>query len=192
MKMNKRHSFFKSDLKTRAEGETERYIEGYFAVFEQETELWPGCSEKIARSAFDNSLKNNDIRCLFNHNSDFVLGRSGSKTLELKADAHGLYGKVSINQNDSQAMDVYARVERGDISGCSFGFYPVSEEYTDKGDSTLWTVLEADTHEVSVCTFPAYPQTEIQARKRDFEFTKMQRIKQCKADLKKKLEVIKC
>lgn len=192
MEMNKRHAYFKSELKTRSESDSEKYIEGYFAVFEQETELWPGCFEKISRGAFDNSLKNNDIRCLFNHNSDFVLGRAGSKTLELHTDAHGLYGKVRINQSDSQAMDAYARVERGDISGCSFGFYPVNEEYTDRVNNMLWTVLEADTQEVSVCTFPAYPQTEIQARKKDMEISKSRQIEQRKNNLKKKLGEIKC
>lgn len=192
MEMNKRHAYFKSELRVRAEGENEKYIEGYFAVFNQETELWPGCFERIAPEAFDNSLKNNDIRCLFNHNSDFVLGRTANKTLELHTDAHGLYGRVKINQDDSQAMDLYARVARGDISGCSFGFWPVREECTDRGNNVLWTVLEADTQEVSICTFPAYPQTEIQARKRDFELTKEQKTKQRKAELKKKLEGIKC
>ena len=190
--MNKRHAYFKSELKTRAETDNEKYIEGYFAVFEQETELWERCFEKIARGAFDNSIKNNDIRCLFNHDSGFVLGRTASGTLELRTDAHGLWGRVKINPSDTAALDVYARVERGDISGCSFGFNPVSEEYEDRGDNYLWTVLEADTHEVSICTFPAYPQTEIQARQKDFEQSKKRSIEQRKSDLKKRLEGLGC
>lgn len=190
--MDKRHSYFISELKTRSKGTGERYIEGYFSVFNQETELWQGCFEKIGVGAFDNSLKNNDIRCLFNHDSGFVLGRTSSKTLELRVDAHGLWGRVKINPNDTQAMDIYARVERGDISGCSFGFNPVSEEYEDRGNNTLWVVTEADTQEVSICTFPAYHQTEIQARQKDIELSRLRVIKHRKADLKKKLEGIKC
>lgn len=190
--LNKRHAYFTSELKTRAEGDSDRYIEGYFAVFNQETELWEGGFEKIATGAFDNSIKNNDIRCLFNHDSGFVLGRSASGTLELRTDAHGLYGRVKLNPNDRQAMDVYARVERGDISGCSFGFNIISEQTEDRGNNFLWTINEADTHEVSICTFPAYPQTEIQARQKDMEQSKARRIKQRKAELKKKLEGIKC
>lgn len=194
--MNKRHAYFKSDLKVRAEDDGEKYIEGYFAVFEQETELWPGCFEKIARGAFDNSIKNNDIRCLFNHGSGFVLGRfkpgMGPHTLELKADDYGLWGRVKINPSDTAALDVYARVERGDISGCSFGFNPVSEEYEDRGNDYLWTVTEADTQEVSICTFPAYPQTEIQARQKDFEQTKKRSLEQTKSDLRKRLEGLNC
>lgn len=190
--LNKRYSYFKSELKTRAEGESDRYIEGYFAVFEQETELWPGCFEKIARGAFDNSLRDNDLRCLFNHESGFVLGRSMSQTLELKADDHGLWGRVKVNSNDRQAMDVYARVERGDISGCSFGFDPVSEEYEERVDGWHWTIKEADVKEISICTFPAYPQTEIQARQKDFEQSQKRSIEQKKSELKKRLEDLKC
>lgn len=189
--MERRNAYFNSKFQTREENH-EKFIEGYFAVFEQETQLWEGCYEKIAREAFDNSLKNNDVRCLFNHDSGFVLGRTRSQTLELRTDSHGLWGRVKINTNDSQAMDIYARVERGDISGCSFGFYPVSEEYEEKENRTVWTVKEADTFEVSVCTFPAYPQTEIQARKSDFETSKTRKIEQKKIELKKKLEGIKC
>ena len=190
--LNKRHAYFKSELKTRAEGESDKFIEGYFAVFNQETELWQGCFEKIATGAFDNSIKNNDIRCLFNHDSGFVLGRTASNTLELRVDSHGLWGRVKINANDTQAMDIYARVERGDISGCSFGFNPLKESYEDRNNGTLWIVEEADTAEVSICTFPAYPQTEIQARQKDMQVSQKRQLEQRKAELKKKLEGIKC
>lgn len=191
IRLNNRHAYFRSEFKTRAD-ESDRYIEGYFAVFEQETELWPGTYEKIAIGAFDNSIKNNDIRCLFNHDSGFVLGRTASKTLEVKADEHGLWGRVKINADDRQAMDIYARVERGDISGCSFGFEPVSENWQDRENDVLWTVVEADVREVSICTFPAYPQTEIQARQKDFEQSQSRKVEQRKLELKQKLEAIKC
>ena len=190
--LDKIHAYFASELKTRAEGESEKYIEGYFAVFNQETELWPGCYEKIAIGAFDNSIKNNDIRCLFNHDSGFVLGRSASKTLELRVDAYGLWGRVKLNPSDRQAMDIYARVERGDISGCSFGFNPIRESFEDRNDGTLWIVEEADTAEVSICTFPAYPQTEIQARQKDMQVSQKRQLEQKKSELKIKLEGIKC
>lgn len=188
--MNKRHAYFSGEFKTREEG-GEKYIEGYFAVFNQETELWPGCFEKIDIGAFANSLKNNDVRCLLNHDSNFVLGRNKVKTLELREDSYGLYGKVRVNQSDSQAMDIYARVDRGDISGCSFGYLPLSEEYEEKDDGYHWTLKEADMREVSICTFPAYPQTEIQARKQDFENRSESRREQQRADVKKRLEELK-
>ena len=168
--MESRNAFFDEKFKVRAEPDGGKYIEGYFAVFNQRTELWPKSFEEIAPGAFDKSLAENDIRCLFNHNSDVVLARTASGTLELRTDAHGLWGSLRVNEDDKQAMDVYARVSRGDISGCSFGFVPVKEEYVQLEDGgVLCRLLEADVREVSVCVFPAYPQTEVQARRRDFE-----------------------
>lgn len=182
-----RQAYFQSKLTTRAEPDGGKYIEGYFAVFNQETELWPGTYEKIAPGAFDNSIKNNDIRCLFNHDSGFVLGRTTSGTLELRVDSHGLWGRVRINENDTQALSAYAKVERGDISGCSFGFCPLSEEYEEINGEMHWTVNEADTDEVSVCTFPAYPQTEIQARKKDYEESQSRKTETRKQALRKRI-----
>lgn len=190
--MDKRHAYFTTTLKTRDEPDGKKYIEGYFAVFGQETELWAGTYEQLAQSAFDNSLKSNDIRCLFNHDSGAVLGRIANKTLELRTDSHGLWGRVEINAADSMAADVYARVQRGDISGCSFGYTPITEEYEEKADGYHWTVRDVDLAEVSVCTFPAYPQTEIQARQKDHENLKIKKMGQRKAEITKKLEAIKC
>lgn len=185
----KRNAYFKSDLKTRSEDNGDRYIEGYFAVFGQPTELWNGWFEQISQGAFADSIAHNDIRCLFNHEDGFVLGRTSSGTLELSEDVHGLWGRVKINPNDRSAMDVYARVERGDISGCSFGFFPTKEQFEDRPDGTvLNTIIDTDTIEVSVCTFPAYPQTEIQARKQDINSRKKQSLEQTRAQLRKRLE----
>lgn len=189
-KTDKRHAYFKGDFKTREEG-GKRYICGYFAVFNQETELWPGCFEKIATGAFDNTLKNDDIRCLFNHNPDIVLGRNTAGTLTLRTDAHGLYGEVEINEADTEAANDYERVKRGDITGCSFGFMTISEEYEVRGNDIIYTETEVKLFEVSPCTFPAYPQTEIQARQADFEQSKKRTLEQRKAEIKSKLEAMK-
>lgn len=156
---------YHADLKTRdIENTDEKIIEGYFAVFSTETELWPGAFESIAPNAFDNSLSN-DIRALINHDTGMVLGRNKSGTLELKIDSRGLWGKVVINEKDSDALNLYERVKRGDVDQCSFGFNIMSEE-TDFGDdgTVKWTITEADLHEVSVVTFPAYQETGVQAR----------------------------
>ena len=80
-----------TELKTRAELDAQdMYIEGYFAVFGRETELWPGAFEEIAPGAFDETL-NNDIRALINHDTTLVLGRNKANTLELKTDNYGLW-----------------------------------------------------------------------------------------------------
>ena len=189
MSKENRQMYFSSSFTTRSENDNEKYIEGYFAVFNQQTELYRNAFEEIAQGAFDNSLKNNDIRCLFNHDTAKVLGRTGNNTLELRVDSHGLWGRVQVNPNDKEANDIYARVQRGDISGCSFGFNPINEETEYRDDGAIkWRVLEADTLEVSIVTFPAYPQTSIQARKVDETQYKERQILQKKNNLKVRLK----
>jgi len=179
-----------TELKTRAEPESqEMYIEGYFAVFGQETELWPGAYEEIAPGAFEDTL-GNDIRALINHDTTLVLGRNKAGTLELKTDSYGLWGRIKINPNDTDAVNLYERVKRGDVNQCSFGFN-ILEEITDwRDDGTVkWTLTKIDLHEVSVCTFPAYEETGVQARKAEVE---QHRQRVLKAKKNKLRERIKC
>ena len=195
--MNKRTSYMQSSFKTRAEpGEAEggkKYIEGYFVVFNQRTELWPGFFEEIDPAAFNGSLNDNDVRCLYNHTDNIVLGRTGNKTVTLTPDAHGLWGEIEINQNDAEAMNAYARIDRGDVCGCSFGFIPTAEERIELPDgSVLYRVKEADLREVSPCTFPAYPQTEIQARRADYEAARKRSAEGRISEIKNRLEKLKC
>src|SRR5690625_1960938 len=103
------------DLQTRADEQSDKkVIEGYFAVFNSQTELFPGAFEEISPCAFDNTLSN-DIRALINHDTAFVLGRNKSNTLDLKVDNRGLWGSIKINENDSDAVNLYERVKRGDV-----------------------------------------------------------------------------
>ena len=144
-------------------------IEGYFAVFNTETKLWDGAFEQIAPTAFDTSVSG-DVRALINHDSTLVIGRTTNGTLELKVDTRGLWGRVRINPKDTDAMNIHARVERGDVNQCSFGFYPVREETELLDDGSIkWTLTDVELFEVSCSTFPAYKETSIQARKRDAE-----------------------
>lgn len=188
--MEKRLMVFTSDLKTRSDEENgEAFIEGYFAVFNQETELWPGAFEEIAPEAFDGSLRDNDIMCLDNHDTRVVLGSTGSQTLELKTDSHGLWGRVKVDLEDPFAKSAYRKVQKGKVKGCSFGFVPLKEDIEHREDGTLkWIVREADTMEVSITAFPAYPQTEVAARQRDVEAIKKEKFEQRKRNLKERLK----
>ena len=176
-----------AELKTRADEGQDMFIEGYFAVFGQETELWPGAYEELAQGAFDETL-GNDIRALINHDTTLVLGRNKAGTLELRADSYGLWGRVKINPNDSDAVNVYERVKRGDVDQCSFGFNILAEETDWRDDGTVkWTVTKVDLHEVSVCTFPAYEQTGIQARKAQVEQHREREFEARRTKLKERL-----
>lgn len=177
-----------SDLQTRNEHEDEFIIEGYFAVFNQETELWRGAFEVISPGAFEETLSN-DIRALINHDTAMVLGRNKAGTLELRTDSRGLWGKITLNPNDSDAMNLYHRVQRGDVDQCSFGFNIIDESTEWRDDDTVkWTINKADLHEVSVVTFPAYENTGVQARHAQFEEMKERKLEQRKLQLKERLK----
>src|SRR5690606_21011655 len=125
--------------------------------------------EEIAPTAFDGSL-DRDVRALINHDSTLVLGRTKAGTLELRVDSHGLWGRVKINPKDTDAVNLYDRVKRGDVDQCSFGFNILDEVTEWRDDGTVkWTITKAELWEVSVCTFPAYEQTSIQARMAEVE-----------------------
>lgn len=176
-----------AELKTRADEGQDMTIEGYFAVFGQETELWPGAYEELAQGAFDETL-GNDIRALINHDTTLVLGRNKAGTLELKTDSYGLWGRIKINPNDTDAVNVYQRVKRGDVDQCSFGFNILAEETDWRDDGSVkWTVTKVDLHEVSVCTFPAYEQTGIQARKAQVEQHREREFEARRTKLKERL-----
>lgn len=183
--MEKRRMQFVSELKTRAsENENEAIIEGYFVVYNSETELWPGAYEEVAPGAFASSLRSRDVVCLDNHDSRAVLATTGSETLELKSDNYGLWGSVTLDLEDPTAKSAFRKVQTGKVRGCSFGFKPTKEEPIKKDDGSIkWRILEAELYEVSITVFPAYPQTDIAARKKDMEKIKKQKFEQRKKAL---------
>lgn len=146
------------------------FIEGYFSVFNSPYELWEGVSEVVKPGAFSDCM-GQDVRALINHDSTLVLGRTKAGTLELKEDSHGLWGRIRINREDGDAMNLYARVQRGDVDQCSFGFDIERETFVDLGNGCCrWEIEKVNPlYEVSVCTFPAYVETSVSARKQQLE-----------------------
>ena len=173
---NQQTRVFQTNLDIReSQDNQEMAIEGYFAVFNRETELWPGAREVIAPGAFSESL-GNDIRALINHESRLVLGRTKAGTLQLKEDSFGLWGRITINPRDVEAVNLYERVKRGDVNQCSFGFNILEEDTEILPDGSIrWIIRKVDLHEVSVVTFPAYRDTSVQARKADMRRIQQQR-----------------
>ena len=185
-KLQFRSSSF-SNFETREDGENP-VIEGYFSVFNTTYDMGFDMSESVAPGAFTKSLSN-DVRALINHDTTYVLGRTSAHTLELREDSHGLWGKITINPKDSDAMNLYERVKRGDVSQCSFGFNIVSENTDIREDGSVhWTITEADLHEVSVCTFPAYEETAVSARAHDLEEIKKRQFEKRRSELLTKLK----
>lgn len=152
------------EFELRATDDGEGKLVGHAAVFNKEAELF-GFREKIQKGAFKKTIKESDVRALWNHNSDFVLGRNKADTLELREDEKGLL--VEIEPPDTQwARDLGVSIERGDVSQMSFGFETVRDQWTEgKGNQDpLRELLEVRLFDVSPVTFPAYPQTDIQIR----------------------------
>ena len=175
-----------SELTTRAEQE-EKIIEGYFAVFGKETELWPGAYEEVAPEAFKTSLSR-DVRALLNHNADIVLGRTKSGTLTLRTDDVGLWGSIKINPDDTDAMNLWSRVQRGDVDQCSFGFNILKEDTEHREDGSIkWTLEDVELWEVSPVTFPAYADTGISARKAQATAEEKRLTEQWRTQMKNKL-----
>ena len=176
-----------TEFNTREDGD-DLYIEGYFAVFNSVYDLGYGMSESIAPGAFTNTLAD-DIRALVNHDTTLVLGRTSVHTLEVSQDERGLWGKVKINPNDQDAMNLYARVKRGDVSQCSIGFDIIDEETEFREDGGAhWTIRDIKLYEVSACTFPAYEETAISARMRDVAELKQRSLEAWRESQLKKLK----
>ena len=133
-------------------------------VYDQLSEDLGGFKEKIKRGAFTNSIKRNDIKLLFNHDANYVLGRNKSGTLKLEEDEYGL--KIeAIPPNTSFAKDLINLLERGDIDQMSFGFMVNKEEWdtTDK-ELPIRTLLDVELFDTSIVVYPAYKQTSVDVR----------------------------
>lgn len=173
-------------FQTRTNGD-DLYIEGYFAVFNSPYALWEGAEEIIKSGAFADTLSG-DIRCLIDHDTRLVLGRTTVGTLALREDTRGLWGQVKINQDDVDAMNLYARVQRGDVDQCSFGFNIDKESFFDLGGGNCrWEIEKVTLFEVSIVTFPAYEETAVKARHADLAEIQRRKLETWRATMKNKI-----
>ena len=150
-----------------AEGESPK-IQGYAAVFGKRSEVLGDFVEQIEPGFFAPALKH-DVRALWNHNTDLVLGRTRNKTLTLQEDERGL--RVVIDPPNTQwGRDAMELIRRGDVTQMSFGFSvkPGGDEWNTEGKGLRVRTLKAGgckaLYDVSPVTFPAYPQTTAQVR----------------------------
>lgn len=140
-----------------------RKISGYAAVFEKLSEDLGYFREKIQPGAFKNTIKADDIRALWNHDSNYILGRNRSGTLSMSEDDHGL--KIEIDPPDAQwARDLMTSIERGDVDQMSFGFRTITDSWQLVDGEDIRTLIEVKLFDVSPVTFPAYPDTEVGLR----------------------------
>jgi len=137
-------------------------IAGHAAVFNQEADLgW--FREKILPGAFLDSIGKDDIRALFNHDPNFVLGRNTNGTLRLREDDRGLF--IENDPPDTQwARDLLTSIERRDISQMSFGFEVMDQRWETKDGIEIRIIARVKLWDVSPVAFPAYDQTDVNVR----------------------------
>ena len=146
--------------------EEKRYIEGHAAVFDSWSETLGGIfpfKEKVRKGAFSQTIEKDDIRALFNHDPNYVLGRNKAGTLELKEDERGLYVRI-IPPDTQAARDIITSIERGDINQMSFGFMVEEEKWDTVDGIDVRELRKVKLFDVSPVTFPAYPSTDVGVR----------------------------
>jgi len=157
-----RRHFALQELRVEGAGQQRRII-GYAAVFGALSGDLGGFQEKIQQGAFAKTITEADIRALFNHDANYVLGRNKAGTLKLWEDQRGLGIEILV-PDTHWAQDLIVSMERGDVDQMSFSFRVVRDSWSHTADSSIRTLIEVELRDISPVTFPAYPQTIAQAR----------------------------
>lgn len=157
-------------LEVRSTGELRsdgKKLTGYAAIFNSETDLG-GFVEVIRNGAFRKSLESaSNIRALYHHQGDALLGTTRSKTLKLREDPHGLAFELDL-PNTTHGRDLAILVERGDVAGCSFGFRvrDGGDRWEQRGAQLVRELLDVELSEVTLTADPAYADTSVALRSR--------------------------
>lgn len=148
-----------------ADGDAGPRIEGYAALFDTRSEDLGGFVEEIAPGAFGDAIKRSDIRALFNHDPNYVLGRVKSRTLKVTEDKVGLWIE-NTPPDTSWARDLVVSMRRGDVSQMSFGFTIADDKWKSLPDGRMLRIITqmGQLFDVSPVTYPAYPDTSVAVR----------------------------
>ena len=154
-------------IEVRANADGSKTVSGIAAPFNSQSVDLGQFFEVIAPGAFTRTLKENpDVLCLRDHKQEYLLGRTTSGTLTLKEDmSAGLRFTVNL-PNTTQANDLAESLRRGDIDSCSFGFVTVKDDWRVLPDSDvlLRVLQDVDLFEISIVSFPAYPDSKAALR----------------------------
>lgn len=163
--MDLERRFLRGELRAQGEGKDRRIL-GYAAVFNSLSEDLGGWKEMIEPGAFKNSILKDDVRGLYNHDVNLVLGRTKAGTLVLVEDEIGLRYEI-IPPETSYAGDLLVSIDRGDVDQSSFGFRTIEEAWrhpTEEQPFPIRLLREVKLYDVSPVTFPAYPVTSVTVR----------------------------
>lgn len=153
-------------LELRAMNDEKRTISGYAAMYEQMSDDLGGFTEVIDREAFAYTDMD-DVRALFNHDSNQILGRTKSGTLRLKLTEVGLYYEVDLPETE-RGKEMYELIKRGDVDQSSFAFTVEEDDWMMNEGRMFRTIKKIDRlFDVAPVTYPAYQQTSVMARSID-------------------------
>ena len=172
-------------------------VEGYALRFNTLSNDLGGFVETISPEALKEADLS-DVRCLIDHDSSKVLGRTTSETLELKIDDEGLYFRTQL-PNTTYAKDLYENIRLGNINQCSFGFIldEDGDEFEKREDGLFKRTLRKikSLFDVSIVTYPAYNDTQVAPALRSIEQIKEQELADIKAkqqeEVRKQTELLK-
>ncbi len=157
------YNVFDFAIETRDDGKPQKII-GHAAVFD----IVDGPSwfrEKIEHGAFADSIAVDDIRALFNHNPDYILGRTTAKTLRLREDDKGLW--MEIDPPDTTvSRDLMVSIQRGDITQASFAFQTIDAGWETVDEDEIRVLKKVRLYDVSPVTYPFYEATDVSLRSR--------------------------
>jgi HK97 family phage prohead protease len=161
-----------SDLEIRKVDDTgKRTIAGYAVLWDKlSLPIYGSFRERVRSGAFKKSLSENNVRSLWNHNSDMVLGSTKAKTMRLSEDEKGLRFEIDLPETNA-GKDAGVMIERGDVDGMSFGFNICKQEWDETDPKNIIrTLIVVDLREISPTPFPAYPQSKVSVRSVEDDF----------------------
>lgn len=149
----------------------DKFIRGMAIVFNALSVDLGGFRERILPEAVDRSLTA-DVMALVDHDTAKVIGRTQAGTLAMRKEKRGLSVKIEPDMEISYAKDIVRAVARGDVSGMSFGFVVISDEWHKEAGEPVREILDMEIMEISVVTFPAYIETDVSVAQRSLSLFK--------------------
>lgn len=153
------------EFQFRADGDSPKIV-GHAALFDVEADIGGYYRERIAPGAFADSIAQDDVRALWNHDPNYILGRNKAGTLKLSEDDQGLLSEI-IPPDTQFARDLMSSIKRGDVSQMSFGFFVLDDNWKRSQDAKqppLRILKRVQLFDVSPVAFPAYAQTDVAVR----------------------------
>jgi len=156
-------SIDQAELRVEEREDKQPVIKGYAIVYNKLSEDLGGFREQVSPGACSRAIKEDDIRAAFNHDSNYILGRNKAGTLQLSEDDKGVFFEINPLPDTQWCRDLQVSISRGDINQCSFKFSVIKDQWEDK-KMPVRTLLDMKLYDVSIVTYPAYPQTSVKVR----------------------------